>query len=285
MYYKCSNCVEKILITRDGLLSHYKETHNASPPKEDLIPMHIREGAKIPKRKPKRKKSSKKRRKSETEVKQVQEEADSLINEKDKQIEDLTREYNEIAGQYQATQQQQEEILDQIMLKIEAKKADLPTGKERPKTASVAKADNTLSISQVQETLFEYLEKRFNQVDEQMHSNMCQAIIEAHSKKKEDRKHEKKSKRGTMSKEVTESYTESLSKLPESRRSLIKDQNPQSKFQNTNRASADNIMKTVEREVSLADVEKRNKPQTAQNSEKPKKALHIKTQPTPVDKK
>lgn len=40
MYYKCSQCIEKIFITKGGLVNHYQEMHSSKVPDTDLEPMH-----------------------------------------------------------------------------------------------------------------------------------------------------------------------------------------------------------------------------------------------------
>jgi hypothetical protein len=50
MYYKCSNCVEKVFITRHGLIDHYTKVHKSEVPDVDFEPLvYQKDASKKPK--------------------------------------------------------------------------------------------------------------------------------------------------------------------------------------------------------------------------------------------
>lgn len=39
LYYQCSECIERIFITREGIEKHYEEIHRKEIPEIDLVPL------------------------------------------------------------------------------------------------------------------------------------------------------------------------------------------------------------------------------------------------------
>lgn len=136
-----------------------------------------------------------------------------LIEEKDKQLETLTKEYNEVVQKYKAEQSKHEQVLDHIMKKVEVNnEKKRPKTEERKKITNKKEQDKSKSIDQVKETLVEYLEKRFEQIDGNLKDKMKMSILEAHKKRKEMKKTHQKGKRKRKMTEESKGISESLAR-------------------------------------------------------------------------
>ena len=119
-------------------------------------------------------------------------------------------------AQYKLEQQQHEQVLDNIMKKIQTQQETLVKQQQKRRPKSENRSTN---VEEIEKSLSNYLDKRFIEINQSMTEKMSLAILQAHKERKEMKKHKNKSSHSKRSKEISQSIDNSIQHAEESKRS------------------------------------------------------------------